>query len=318
MKALRYSGGRLSLDEMPVPAGESLVRVSLSGICSTDIEITRGYADFEGTLGHEFVGVVERSQRRPYLVGKRVVGEINAGCGLCELCRAGDARHCPQRTVLGIQGRDGSHAEYLTLPDENLIEVPDSITDEAAVFTEPLAAAAGICERTNIDAGMGTAVIGDGRLGLLSAFVLKLRSPDLTLIGKHRSKLALAEKRGIETVDRADAARLGRRFDVIVEASGSASGFETALELVRPRGTIVLKSTFHGLPTWDAARVVVNEISVVGSRCGRFEPALGLLADGTVDVADMISDIVPLEDGVAAFRAASEGGVLKVLLRPGD
>lgn len=292
-----------------------MVRVVASGICNTDLEIVRGYAGFSGTIGHEFVGVVEKADERPDLEGKRVVGEINAGCGKCESCRRGDPRHCPRRTVLGIVGRDGCHAEFLTLPARNLIEVPDSVADDEAVFAEPLAAAYGITEQVEITPQTHVAVIGDGKLGLLCALSLTLSTPNITLLGRHRNKLSIAEASGVEGILARDAAGLGRRFDVVVEASGSESGFASAVGLVKPRGKIVLKSTFHGTPTWPASRIVVDEITVVGSRCGRFEPALRLLAEKKIDVGKLIADEFTLADGVAAIGRASEKGVLKVLLR---
>lgn len=317
MKALRLTGGDLLVSDVPRPddPSEALVRVTRSGICSTDLEIVRGYAGFQGTLGHEFVGVVERADDRPVLAGKRVVGEINAGCGACQLCRSGDSRHCPARTVLGILGRDGAHAEFLQLPSRNLLEVPENISDEQAVFTELLAAAYGITERVEIMPDTKVAVVGDGKLGLLCAMSLVLRSQNVTLVGKHRSKLAIAEKSGVQGILLNDLTpSMASRFDVIVEASGSGSGFAAALDLVRPRGNIVLKSTFHGMPTWAASRVVVDEITIAGSRCGRMAPALELLKSGTVNVEDLIDDEIPLENAVFAMRRAGESGTLKILL----
>lgn len=332
MKALRVESARLSLTDIPKPVadGEALVRVTLSGICKTDLEIARGYAGFEGTIGHEFVGVVEdvsraqsqdvRTAGRRHPAGltpsTRVVGEINAGCGQCDLCRAGDPRHCPNRTVLGIVGRDGAHAEFLKLPLANLLPVPDEVADERAVFTEPLAAACAILERISITEDTRVAVIGDGKLGLLCAQVLATTGASLTLIGKHLNKLAIAEQHGIETVTTDKAEKLKGRFDVVIEASGSPTGFAMALELLHPRGVLVLKSTFHGLTEIDAGPLVVNEISVVGSRCGRFGPALELLRTGAVDVENLISQEFPLSAGVRAMERAAEPGVLKVLLRP--
>lgn len=319
MNALRYEQERVRVADVPVPdvPAEALVRVTRSGICNTDLEIVRGYAGFQGTLGHEFVGVVERAGA-PQLVGQRVVGEINAGCGVCALCRAGDARHCPQRTVLGIAGRDGAHAELLTLPVRNLLIVPAEVPDERAVFTEPLAAACGILERAEINAEMRVVVVGDGKLGLLCAQALKaLTDASITLIGKHESKLALARRRNIECVLAANISTgMTRAFDVVVEASGAASGFALAMELVRPRGVLVLKSTFHGATELEAARIVVDEVSVVGSRCGRFQPALALLKANAVDVDNLISEEHALTDGVRALERARASGVLKVLLRP--
>src|SRR6476469_3818011 len=308
MLALRVDRNKVSVKEVEKPHDEVLVRVVLSGICNTDLEIARGYAGFNGTIGHEFVGVDES--------GQRVVGEINAGCGECALCRAGDSRHCAARTVLGIHGRDGAHAEFLQLPAINLLPVPDNIPDEHAVFTEPLAAACGVLERVNINQPDRVAVIGDGKLGLLCAQVIALTGAPVLLIGKHSSKLRIAERRGIEIATPKLVAKRKQQFDVVVEASGSASGFGLALDLLRPKGQLVLKSTFHGKTELDAARIVVDEISIVGSRCGRFAPALDLLKKAAIDVDSLISEEYPLSNGVHAMRRAATRGVLKVLLRP--
>ena len=310
MLALRVNQKRLSVRDIAKPDNEHevLVRVVVSGICNTDLEIARGYAGFNGTIGHEFVGVVEET-------GQRVVGEINAGCGNCELCRAGDPRHCPNRTVLGIVGRDGAHAEFLQLPAINLLPVPDNIPDEHAAFAEPLAAACGILERVPITRDDSVAVIGDGKLGLLCAQVVTLTGAGTVLIGKHDEKLRIAARRGIETSTPTEAAKRVRQFDVVVEASGAESGFNLALDLLRPRGKLVLKSTFHGTTEVNAARVVVDEISIVGSRCGRFAPALDLLKRSAIDVDSLISEEYPLSKGVHAMKRARAKGVLKVLLR---
>jgi threonine dehydrogenase-like Zn-dependent dehydrogenase len=329
MKALRYEKESLSVSDIAQPLADSevLVRVTLSGICNTDLEIAKGYAGFEGTLGHEFVGVIADAGQAASLsnsprhagslsYGQRVVGEINAGCGACDLCRSGDSRHCARRTVLGIVGRDGAHAEFLKLPAGNLMLVPDQISDEQAVFTEPLAAACGILERAPIAADTRVAVIGDGKLGLLCAQVIATTRAAVTLIGKHETKLQIAGRRGIETITADWAESRRREFDTVVEASGSATGFALALDLLRPRGVLVLKSTFHGAAEIDAARIVVDEISVIGSRCGRFAPALELLKSGAVDVQSLISEEFALTDGVRAMQRAAEPGVMKVLLRP--
>jgi threonine dehydrogenase-like Zn-dependent dehydrogenase len=318
MKALRVNDNHVAVEEIPIPEteGECLVRVELSGICNTDLEIVRGYAGFNGTIGHEFVGVVESSETVTGMVGKRVVGEINAGCGKCDRCATGDSRHCPTRTVLGIHGRDGAHAEYLRLPSSNLIAVPETVSDTEAVFAEPLAAAYGICEQVAIDPETRVAVVGDGKLGLLCGMTAALRTTNVTLIGKHPEKMSIAAKRDIETIRLASADFLKGSFDVVIEASGSESGFATALDLVKPRGKIVLKSTFQGTPKWEAARVVVDEISIVGSRCGRLAPAIELLASKKVIVEDLVSEKYSLVDGVAALDHAGRRGVLKVLLRP--
>lgn len=311
MLALRVNNNRVSLQNISKPHNEQepLVRVLVSGICNTDLEIARGYAGFNGTIGHEFVGVVEET-------GQRVVGEINAGCGKCELCRAGDSRHCATRTVLGIVDRDGAHAEFLQLPVVNLIPVPDNIPDEHAAFTEPLAAACGILERVPITPDDRVAVIGDGKLGLLCAQVVALTGAPTLIIGKHDTKMRIAARRGIETSTPKEAAKRKLEFDVVVEASGSASGFNLALDLLRPQGKLVLKSTFHGTTEINAARVVVDEISIVGSRCGRFAPALDLLKRNAIDVDSLISEEYPLAKGVHAMKRARTKGVLKVLLRP--
>ncbi len=320
MKALRIEKKKLAVREIEKPASgtEALVRVLLSGICNTDLEIARGYAGFQGTLGHEFVGLVEAAPDRS-LVGRRVVGEINAGCGVCDLCRAGDPRHCPSRTVLGIVGRDGAHAEFLRLPLTNLLPVPDNVVDEHAVFAEPLAAACGIMERVDIKSSHRVAIIGDGKLGLLCAQALALSGASTLLIGKHAEKLRIAARRGIETATARTAVKRKREFDVVVEASGSPSGFVGALELLRPRGTLVLKSTFQGpgkIDEIDQARLVVDEISIVGSRCGRFQPALDLLKKEAIDIDSLISEEYPLSRGVHAMERAGRKGVLKVFLRP--
>lgn len=317
MKALRYENRSLAIRDVakPAAAGEAVVRVTLAGICNTDLEIVRGNDPFQGTLGHEFVGVVE-STTDPRLEGARVVGEINAGCGNCPLCRAGDPRHCPDRTELGINKRDGAFAEFLRLPAVNLLPVPDSVPDEVAVFTEPLAAAWSILERTAVTAQTRVAVIGDGKLGLLCAQVLDGAGAAVLLIGRHAAKLGIAARRNIETVH-VGRMRPAGEFDIVVDASGENSGFALALDLVRPRGTLVLKSTFHGTTTVNAMRLVDKEVRVVGSRCGRFLPALALLERNAVDVESLISEEYRLGQGVAAMASAARGGVLKVLLRMG-
>lgn len=317
MKALVSDKGVLRLADLDTPRrnDEALVRVTIAGICNTDLEIIRGYADFNGTLGHEFTGVVEDSPDKSQ-IGRRVVGEINAGCGHCDHCRRRDPRHCLNRTVLGIYQRAGAFAEYLNLPPENLLVIPDAVSDRQAVFTEPLAAACEILEQVEIDSSRRVAVIGDGKLGQLIARVLAATGCDLILAGKHANKLKLAADAGIEAVEvermKIDPAH---RYDCVVEASGSASGLALALALVRPRGTIVLKSTFHGAVQIDTARVVVDEITIVGSRCGRFEKALNLLETGSVDVEPLIAGEFALAQGLAAIAEAQRPGVLKVLLK---
>ncbi len=316
MQALRFENNKLNLSKISRPdySGESLVRVIKSGICNTDIEIIKGYANFSGTIGHEFVGIVEDSKDSPNLIGKRVVGEINVGCGICEVCLDGDSRHCPHRTVLGIAGRDGAHAEFLSLPTRNLLEVPAEVSNEQAVFIEPLAAAFGITEQVEIEPKTKVAVIGDGKLGILCALSIALKSRSVTLVGKHEDKLAIGEKRGIETVLLENARQSKREFEVVVEASGSESGFDLALDMLKPRGKLVLKSTFHGAAKWQAWRIVVDEITVVGSRCGRFAPALELLRNKSVVVEDLITEEFPLSEGIKAMKFAEQKGVMKVIL----
>lgn len=298
----------------PARAGEALVRVTLAGICNTDLEIARGYANFTGTLGHEFAGIVEDSPAESQ-IGRRVVGEINAGCGKCELCRQHDPRHCLDRTVLGIHGRDGAFAEYLSLPPENLLIIPDEVNDRQAVFAEPLAAACEILDQVSLNGSQRVAVIGDGKLGQLIARVLATTGCDLILLGKHANKLKLAANAGIKTGE-ANLLKIdpAARFDCVVEASGSASGLNLALNLVRSRGAIVLKSTFNGAVEIDTSRIVVDEITIVGSRCGRFVRALELLKAGVVDVEPLIAGEFALADGLAAMAEAQRPGVLKVLL----
>lgn len=320
MQALQVEKKKLSVRDVtkPEPGSEALVRVLLSGICNTDLEIARGYAGFKGTIGHEFVGLVEEASDKS-LVGQRVVGEINAGCGECDLCKSGDARHCPSRTVLGILGRDGAHAEFLRLPLTNLLRVPENVVDEHAVFAEPLAAACGIMERVAIKRTDSVAVIGDGKLGLLCAQAIALTGASVLLIGKHAEKLRIAERRGIETLSPAMGAKRKREFDMVVEASGSPSGVTGALEMLRPRGALVLKSTFEGparMGEINQARLVVDEISIIGSRCGRLQPALDLLKKGALDIDSLISEEYPLGRGVHAIERAGKKGVLKVFLRP--
>lgn len=316
MKGLVFESGRpvLASHPDPVPAqGEGVVRVALAGICGTDLEIARGYMGFRGIPGHEFVGIVE-SAPDPGWIGRRVVGEINAACGRCDACARRLGRHCPSRTVLGILGRDGAFAERLVLPLGNLREVPASVPDEAAVFCEPLAAAWEILEQVEIPPGTRTAVLGAGRLGQLVARVLaKAGSPPLVL-GRSEAKLALARLAGLEA--RRSDAPIGREFDVVVEATGSPEGLARAVAIVRPRGTIVLKSTYHGEAGIALAPVVIDEITVVGSRCGRFEPALSHLEDDPALVTPLLTARFALDDAVSAFDLASQPSSMKVLLAP--
>ena len=288
--------------------GHALIRLLCAGICNTDLELQRGYYGFAGTPGHEFVGEVVDADSSA-LVGRRVVGEINLECGRCEWCRRGLGRHCPKRTVLGIVKHPGVFSEFFTLPERNLHVVPDSISNERAVFAEPLAAACEILEQVRIPKGAPVAVLGDGKLGLLVAQVLQAHGAEVRLFGKHKEKMAIAEAVGV----RASLKPAGR-FDWVVEATGSAPGLMQAVGMTKPRGTLILKSTVHGTVALDTAPVVVNEITLLGSRCGRFEPALKLLRTGKVRVDDMISARMPLSEAARGFDLAARKGVLKVLL----
>jgi 2-desacetyl-2-hydroxyethyl bacteriochlorophyllide A dehydrogenase len=315
MKALWLEEGVLSVRERLVPetGGEALVRVRLSGICGTDLELVRGYYPFTGIIGHEFVGDVVDSPD-PSWTGARVVGDINVDCGSCEACRAGRLTHCERRTVLGIVGRDGAHAEYLRLPLRNLHRVPGRVSDEAAVFTEPLAAAVEILEQVQVLPADRVLLVGAGRLGQLVAQVLALTGARLSVVAKHDDQRALLAARGIPTIEPGEVEP--RRWDIVVEATGSPSGFDIAARAVRPRGTLVLKSTYHGEVTLALAPFVVDEITIVGSRCGPFAPALRLLEAGEVDPLPLIAERFPLERAVEAMDAAARPGMMKVLIRP--
>lgn len=325
MIGLWLQNGRLALRHdlaRPEPApGDALVRVREAGICNTDLELVRGYYPYNGILGHEFVGIVEQAPAGyEHLEGRRVVGEINAVCGACAECDAGRPNHCVNRTVLGIVGRHGAFAEYLALPARNLHEVPDDLPDEVAVFTEPLAAALRIGEQIDLAGDERVLVLGDGKLGQLVARTLRLAGSHVRVAGRHLHKLALLADLGIETVavDAESAERVARslrRFDVVVECTGNPEGFALARQALRPRGTLVMKSTYAGDLTVDASSLVVDEITLVGSRCGPFAPALELLASGAVQVEELIADRYPLSAGLAAFEQARRRGTLKVLLQ---
>jgi 2-desacetyl-2-hydroxyethyl bacteriochlorophyllide A dehydrogenase len=314
MQALWLEDRQLSVREIEVPrvADEALIRVTLSGICGTDIELSRGYYPFTGVIGHEFVGDVVESPD-PAWIGRRVVGEINAVCGTCETCRNGRSTHCEARTVLGIVQRHGAHAEYVTLPLANLHEVPPSVPDDAAVFTEPLAAAIEILQQIHVRPDDRVLLVGAGRLGQLVAQVLALTGARLHVVARHELQRELLHARGIETIAEGDIEP--RRYDIVVEATGSPSGLDLAREALRPRGTLVLKSTYHGEVTLDLAPLVVDEITIVGSRCGPFEPALRMLERGDVDPRPLIGETFPLAEAVEAMSAAQRPGAMKVLLR---
>jgi len=315
MLAVHLEKGRVTVRRRPWPARRpayALIRLITAGIWNTDLELQRGYYNFRGTPGHEFVGEVVDSGEQA-LLGRRVVGEINLACGKCEWCARGLGRHCPRRTTLGIAGWPGVFSEYFTLPDANLHLVPDNVTNEQAVFTEPTAAACEILDQVRIPRGAPVAVLGDGKLGLLVAQVLKARGLDVRVYGKHKEKLRIAAEAGA-AVELVPAKLPQAAYDWVVEATGSAAGLAQAVGMTRPRGAVILKSTIHGKPPVDTAPVVVNEITLVGSRCGRFEPALDLLRKRKVRVDEMISARFPLADAPRAFRLAARRGVLKVLL----
>ena len=320
MKAIVFDN-KLKLDnnyEKPVPKkGEALVRVKLAGICNTDYEITKGYMGYKGVLGHEFVGVVEDvNDEDKSLVGKRVVAEINYGCHdvNCEWCNKGLVRHCPDRHTIGIWKKDGCFAEYITLPTEVLFEVPENISDEQVVFVEPLAAACEILEQLHIQPIQKILVQGDGKLGLTTALTLNAFNYDVTLVGKHQNKLDIAKKQGVKTV-LLDDLEIKPEWEVVVEATGSISGFETAMALTKPRGTLVLKSTVAGAKEFNLAPIVINEITVLGSRCGQFKPALKLLENDRIDFKPFISGIYSVDNAIEAFEKNKEKDTLKVLIK---
>ena len=315
MQALWLENQSLSLRDIPRPdkPGEALIKVRLSGICGTDLELLRGYYPFTGVIGHEFVGEVVETPEQDW-IGKRVVGEINAVCGECEQCRHGRPTHCENRTVLGIANRDGVHAEYFTLPLANLHLVPDALPDEAAVFTEPLAAALEIQEQVHIRPTERVLLIGAGRLGQLIAQTLAFTGADLRVVARHPHQQAILQGRKIRLIS--DEAIQSRKWDVVIEATGSASGFDLARRALRPRGTLVLKSTYRGEMSLNWSPFVVDEITIVGSRCGPFAPALRLLERGEVDPAVLIAGRYPLSKAVEAMQAAQKPGMLKILLEP--
>jgi threonine dehydrogenase-like Zn-dependent dehydrogenase len=311
--------GNLSLRQhpKPLPADECVIRVTAAGICGTDLELLRGYARFSGVPGHEFVGVVEEAPLAdgPW-IGRRVVGEITVGCGRCAGCHAAGRGHCDERSVVGIRGRDGAFADYLSLPSMNLHAVPDSLDDVTAVFVEPVAAACRVTEQVSIEPGMRTAVVGAGRLGLLVAQVLRAQRADTVVVVRSGASRTLAQKLGLETIPIDRAADLARRYDVVVDATGASDGFRIAAGLVRPRGTLVVKSTIHGETPVALAPLVVDEITVVGSRCGPFDAAIAALASGRVNVAPLVNATVPLEQFGEAFDRARAGGKVVFAILP--
>jgi threonine dehydrogenase-like Zn-dependent dehydrogenase len=314
MQGLWLENNQLQLrTDIPIPEapqGEALVRVLRAGICNTDLELIKGYYPYTGIIGHEFVGVVEQGPKE--LINHRVVGEINAACGYCRFCRRGQPTHCENRTVLGIVNRNGAFAEYLSLPIENLHLVPENVSTEAATFTEPIAAALEIQEQVKICENDRVLVVGDGKLGQLIAQTLALTGCELLVVGRHKEKLVNLAARGIKT-GLTDSVT-DRYFDISVDCTGNPEGFATARRALRPRGTLILKSTYAGNLSLDASSLVVDEITLIGSRCGPFVPALELLATGKVDIQSLIHGNYSLSQGLEAFEKAQTKGVLKVLL----
>jgi 2-desacetyl-2-hydroxyethyl bacteriochlorophyllide A dehydrogenase len=314
MQALWLENHKIDLRDIPQPdsLGEALIRIRIAGICSTDLELVKGYYPYTGVLGHEFVGEVVAAPD-PSWIGQRVVGEINAICGTCETCRAGRPTHCENRTVLGIVRRDGVFAEYTKLPLENLHRVPASVSDEAAVFTEPLAAALEIQQQVQIKPTDRVLLVGAGRLGQLIAQTLALTGCHLGVVARHASQKDLLKARGIQSITEDELQ--SHQWDAVVEATGSAQGFDLARKAIRPRGTLVLKSTYKGDVQVNFSSIVVDEITVIGSRCGPFAPALRLLETGEVDPMGLITAQYKLSDALRAFDLAAQPGMLKVLLK---
>ncbi len=321
MKAVVFDGRLRLVDDYPVPVpdrGEALVKVLVAGICRTDLEILRGYMSFSGVPGHEFVGIVEEVNGEwEEWVGKRVVGEINCACGVCEYCSKGLKTHCPSRKVLGIHGRDGAFAEYVAVPVTNLHEVPAHLANEEAVFTEPLAAAFEIVEQVKVKRDWKIVVLGDGKLGILCAMVLKLYCEDVLLVGKHPGKMKVAESLGVPPCSLSDF-KGEKIYDLVVEATGRADGFGLALEVVKPRGVVVLKTTVAESRKINLSPLVIDEVTVVGSRCGPFHVAIEALASGKINVTSLISHRFPITNITRAFECATDPESLKVLVIMGS
>lgn len=317
MKAVVFSDNLKLVNDYKKPvanAGEALVKVLMAGICNTDFEITKGYMGYNGILGHEFVGVVEEvNSEDKTLLGKRVVGEINCGCGVCDYCKQGLERHCFNRQTLGIWKKDGCMSEYVTMPIKNLLEVPQNVTNEEAVMVEPLAAALEILEQLHIRPDSKVLVLGDGKLGLTIALALSGAGLDVTQVGKHSNKLEITKKQGVKTVLLKDL-EITKTWDVVVEATGSINGFETALSLTKPRGVLVLKSTVASGKEFNFAPIVIDEITILGSRCGQFAPALRLLEQKRIDFKPLISDVYSIDNAVEAFEKNKEKSSIKVLI----
>ena len=318
MKALVFDNELKYVENYPNPIpnkGEVLIKVTHAGICNTDVEITKGYMGFKGICGHEFLGIVEEvNAEDKSLLGKRVTGEINLGCNNCPDCFNNMQRHCQNRQTFGILKKDGAFAEYVTLPIENVIEIPDSISDEDAILIEPLAAALEILEQVHIKPADKVAILGDGKLGLLISLVLSTTQADVVTIGKHENKLDILNKQGIKTKFLKDANEM-KCYDIVVDATGSVDGFEKAISLVKPRGIFVLKSTVAAEKPLNLAPVVIDEITIVGSRCGQFRPALRLLEKKVLDLKPMLSKTFDFANAKEAFEYAQEKGVLKVVMK---
>ncbi|MFW5957724.1 MAG: MDR/zinc-dependent alcohol dehydrogenase-like family protein [Desulfosalsimonas sp.] len=324
MKAVKFEDKSVLLTENPVPGirkGEALIKISMAGICNTDFEIFNGYAGFSGIPGHEFAGTVEKAPDFPELEGKRITSDINCGCGKCGWCRSGDARHCPDRSVIGIRDRNGAFAEYLSVPVKNIHLIPESVENYRAVFAEPLAAALEITQQIHIKNSDRIVVLGDGKMGLLAALALRHHCANLMLAGRHPEKLAIASKKGVDTLllkrgdstEAADPMPCGP-FDIVVEATGSPDGIQDALSLVRAEGTVIAKTTSHSRSRIDLSKVVVNEIHLLGSRCGDINLALRYLENWLVDVKPLVEKIYSFSDFTEAFDHAGRKGSLKVLL----
>lgn len=318
MQAVHLEDGKVMVRDVPVPErppGFARIRLVKAGICNTDLELQRGYYGFSGIPGHEFTGEVVEADT-PEWIGERIAGEINLACGNCEWCRRGLGRHCPTRTVLGIVNHPGAFAEYILLPERNLHRIPANISTDCAVFIEPLAAACEILDQVRIEQGTRVAVLGDGKLGLLISQVLQQHGARVVLYGRHADKLQIAAAAGVETY--AGGERPQKQFEFVVDSTGSPAGLREAVSMARPRGTVILKSTIHGEVAVDTAPIIVDEVTLVGSRCGRFEPAIELLRRRRIDVASMLSAEFPLERAPDAFIEAAKRGVLKVLLAAGS
>lgn len=323
MKAVKFQNKKISVFDTPLPeisGQDALVKVMMAGICATDAELYKGYQDFQGIPGHEFVGLVEKAPRAPELAGKRVAVDINIGCGQCLICGNGDARHCPSRRVIGIRGKDGGFAEYCAVPITNLIALPEGLETIDAVFAEPLAAALEIAHQYHIKPGTKLAVMGDGKMGLLCAFALDHYTSDLTVLGRHAEKLDIAARQGIKTVNTAEMPlealekRFKWAFDVVVEATGNPDAIDQAVKLVAPEGTLVVKTTSHQLPKINLAEVVVNEITLVGSRCGDIAFAVKYLDKGWINAAPLVEAVYPFAEFKKAFAHAMATGSRKILV----